>query len=76
MADYSAALTIGGTTVVFPAMPPKISVKSPGRNETVTVLELGAILLAKLVPRSQRPLCDKPVHRQPDFVHQGYGARP
>lgn len=75
MADYSAALTIGGTTVVFPVMPPKISVKSPGRNETVTVLELGEILLVK--PKGLREITWEsffPVRSAPYVTSRSIGS--
>lgn len=43
MANYEMLLKIGGNTVNFPVLPETFSVKSPGRNDTATVLELGEI---------------------------------
>lgn len=43
MADYEMTLTLGNKTIIFPVAPPKLAVKSPGKNETVTVLELGDV---------------------------------
>lgn len=43
MAEYEMILTIGGKTVYFPVLPETFSVKSPGKNEVVTVLELGDV---------------------------------
>ena len=43
MAEYEMILTIGGNTIRFPVLPDVFNVKSPGKNEVVTVLELGDI---------------------------------
>ena len=43
MADYEMQLTINGETIRFPVLPETFSVKSPGKNESATVLGLGDI---------------------------------
>ena len=43
MADYQMTLSFGSTAIFIPVMPEKLTVKSPGKNETATVLELGEI---------------------------------
>ena len=43
MADYQMTLAFGSTVIHIPVMPEKLTVKSPGKNETATVLELGEI---------------------------------
>lgn len=43
MADYQITLSFGSTVIHIPVMPEKLTVKSPGKNETATVLELGEI---------------------------------
>lgn len=43
MADYEMTLSIGNKIIVFPVVPEKLAVKSPGKNETTVVLELGEI---------------------------------
>ena len=47
MADYEMTLTLGDKTIIFPVLPAKFSVKSPGKNETTTVLELGEINIVR-----------------------------
>nr|DAI57218.1 MAG TPA: tail assembly protein [Caudoviricetes sp.] len=43
MADYEMTLSIGNKIIIFPVVPEKLAVKSPGKNETAVVLELGEI---------------------------------
>ncbi len=43
MADYQITLSFGSAVIHIPVMPEKLTVKSPGKNETATVLELGEI---------------------------------
>lgn len=43
MAEYQMTLSFGSTVIHIPVLPEKLTVKSPGKNETATVLELGEI---------------------------------
>ncbi len=43
MADYQITLAFGSTAIHIPVLPEKLAVKSPGKNETATVLKLGEI---------------------------------
>mgnify|MGYP003375977872 FL=1 len=41
MAEYQMTLSFGSSVIRIPVLPEKLAVKSPGKNETATVLELG-----------------------------------
>ena len=43
MADYQMTLSFGSSVIHIPVLPEKLTVKSPGKNETATVLELGEV---------------------------------
>lgn len=43
MADYQMSLKLGNKIIRIPVLPEKLAVKSPGKNETATVLEMGEI---------------------------------
>lgn len=43
MAEYQMTLSFGSSVIRIPVLPEKLAVKSPGKNETATVLELGEI---------------------------------
>lgn len=47
MADYAITLSFGSGVIHIPVLPEKLVVKSPGKNETATVLELGEINLLR-----------------------------
>lgn len=43
MAEYQMTLSFGSSVIHIPVLPEKLAVKSPGKNEAATVLELGEI---------------------------------
>lgn len=43
MADYTMTLELGNKIIRIPVMPEKLTVKSPGKNESATVLKLGDV---------------------------------
>ena len=43
MAEYQMTLSFGSSVIRIPVLPEKLAVKSPGKNEAATVLELGEI---------------------------------
>ena len=47
MADYQMTLSFGSSVIHIPVLPEKLTVKSPGKNETATVLELGEVSLLR-----------------------------
>lgn len=47
MSDYKMTLIVGGREINIPVLPAKLNVSSPGKNELVTVLELGEVLLLR-----------------------------
>lgn len=47
MSDYKMTLIVGGREINIPVLPSKLNVSSPGKNERVTVLELGEVLLLR-----------------------------
>lgn len=47
MSDYKMTLIVGGREINIPVLPAKLNVSSPGKNERVTVLELGEVLLLR-----------------------------
>lgn len=47
MADYQMTLSFGSSVIHIPVLPEKLTVKSPGKNETTTVLELGEVSLLR-----------------------------
>ncbi len=47
MSDYKMTLIVGGRVINIPVLPAKLNVSSPGKNERVTVLELGEVLLLR-----------------------------
>ena len=47
MSDYNMTLIVGGREINIPVLPAKLNVSSPGKNERVTVLELGEVLLLR-----------------------------
>lgn len=40
-------LTFGSSVIRIPVLPEKLAVKSPGKNEAATVLELGEVSLLR-----------------------------
>lgn len=47
MSNYRMALIVGGREINIPVLPAKLNVSSPGKNERVTVLDLGEVLLLR-----------------------------
>lgn len=47
MSNYKMTLVVGGREINIPVLPAKLNVSSPGKNERVTVLELGEVLLLR-----------------------------
>lgn len=47
MSNYKMTLIVGGREINVPVLPAKLNVSSPGKNERVTVLELGEVLLLR-----------------------------
>ena len=47
MSRYRMTLIVGGREINIPVLPAKSNVSSPGKNERVTVLELGEVLLLR-----------------------------
>lgn len=47
MAEYQMTLYFGSSVIHIPVLPEKLTVKSPGKNETATVLELGEVSLLR-----------------------------
>lgn len=47
MSEYKMTLIVGGREINIPVLPAKLNVSSPGKNERVTVLELGEVLLLR-----------------------------
>lgn len=47
MSNYKMTLIVGGREINIPVLPTKLNVSSPGKNERVTVLELGEVLLLR-----------------------------
>lgn len=47
MNNYKMTLIVGGREINIPVLPAKLNVSSPGKNERVTVLELGEVLLLR-----------------------------
>lgn len=47
MSNYRMTLIVGGREINIPVLPAKLNVSSPGKNERVTVLDLGEILLLR-----------------------------
>ena len=47
MSNYKRTLIVGGREINIPVLPAKLNVSSPGKNERVTVLELGEVLLLR-----------------------------
>lgn len=47
MSNYKITLIVGGREINIPVLPAKLNVSSPGKNERVTVLELGEVLLLR-----------------------------
>lgn len=47
MSNYKMTLIVGGREINIPVLPAKLNVSSPGKNERVTVLELGEVLLLR-----------------------------
>lgn len=47
MSNYKMTLIAGGREINIPVLPAKLNVSSPGKNERVTVLELGEVLLLR-----------------------------
>ncbi len=47
MSNYKMTLIVGGREIDIPVLPAKLNVSSPGKNERVTVLELGEVLLLR-----------------------------
>ena len=47
MSNYRMTLIVGGREINIPVLPAKLNVSSPGKNERVTVLELGEVLLLR-----------------------------
>lgn len=47
MSNYKMSLIVGGREINIPVLPAKLNVSSPGKNERVTVLELGEVLLLR-----------------------------
>ena len=47
MSNYKMTLIGGGREINIPVLPAKLNVSSPGKNERVTVLELGEVLLLR-----------------------------
>lgn len=47
MSNYKMTLIVGGREITIPVLPAKLNVSSPGKNERVTVLELGEVLLLR-----------------------------
>ena len=47
MSDYKMTLIVAGREINIPVLPAKLNVSSPGKNERVTVLELGEALLLR-----------------------------
>ena len=47
MSNYKMTLIVGGQEINIPVLPAKLNVSSPGKNERVTVLELGEVLLLR-----------------------------
>lgn len=45
MSNYRMTLIVGGREINIPVLPAKLNVSSPGKNERVTVLDLGEVLL-------------------------------
>ena len=41
MSNYRMTLIVGGREINIPVLPAKLNVSSPGKNERVTVLDLG-----------------------------------
>lgn len=66
---YKMVLIINGNELTIPVLPDKIEISSPGKNESMTVLETGEILMLKqtglrtiswnsLFPAHPAPYCD------------------
>ena len=47
MSNYKMTQIVGGREINIPVLPAKLNVSSPGKNERVTVLELGEVLLLR-----------------------------
>ncbi len=47
MSNYKMTLIVGGREINIPVLPAKLNISSPGKNERVTVLELGEVLLLR-----------------------------
>lgn len=47
MSNYRMTLIVGGREINIPVLPAKLNVSSPGKNERVTVLDLGEVLLLR-----------------------------
>ena len=47
MSNYRMTLIVGGREINIPVLPAKLNVSSPGKNERVTVLNLGEVLLLR-----------------------------
>lgn len=47
MSNYKMTLIVGGREINIPVLPAKLNVSSPGKNDRVTVLELGEVLLLR-----------------------------
>ena len=61
MSNYRMTLIVGGREINIPVLPAKLNVSSPGKNERVTVLDLGEVLLLrkKGLPIPRRTLPDR-----------------
>lgn len=47
MSNYKMTLIVGGREINIPVLPAKLNISSPGKNERVTVLELGEVILLR-----------------------------
>ena len=66
MSDYQMSLKLGSKTLRFPVLPEKIQVKSAGKNESATVLEMGEInIIRKKGLREVTWSCFFPAHDAP-----------
>lgn len=66
MADYQMSLKLNNKTLRFPVLPEKIQIKSSGKNESATVLELGEInIIRKKGLREISWSCFLPAHDAP-----------
>lgn len=61
--NYTMALSLDGYDLVIPVLPEKLEVSSPGKNEKVTILELGeALVLRKKGLRTVKWSSHFPLH--------------